>query len=192
MPSLWTDTIETHRREVRDAILDTAAALATERGVLSVTMSQIAQDTGIGRATLYRYFPDVESILLAWHDREVAAHLAYLAEVRDGAPDLAGRLEAVLHTYAQLSHHARRHQDGSIGELLHRGDRIGLAERRVHDMIRDLLAEAADAGIVRNDVPPGELASYCIHALAGARDERSKAAVDRLVAVTVDGLRHRG
>jgi AcrR family transcriptional regulator len=191
MPNLWTETIETHRREVRDAILDTAATLATQQGVLSVTMSQIAEETGIGRATLYRYFPDVESILLAWHDREVAAHLAHLAEVRDGVPDLAGRLEAVLHTYARLSHHARKHQDASIGELLHRGDRIGMAERQVHEMIRDLLAEAAVAGIVRNDVPPGELASYCIHALAGARDERSKAAVDRLVAVTVDGLRHR-
>jgi AcrR family transcriptional regulator len=192
MPNLWTDTIETHRREVRDAILDATAALAMEQGVLSVTMSQIAEDTGIGRATLYRYFPDVESILLAWHDREVAAHLAHLAQVRDGASDPAKRLEAVLRTYARLSHHARRHQDASIGDLLHRGDRIGVAERQVHAMITDLLSEAAEAGVVRDDVPPGELASYCMDALAGARHERSKAAVDRLVAVTVDGLRRRG
>jgi AcrR family transcriptional regulator len=189
MPNLWTDTIETHRREVRDAILDATAALAMEQGVLSVTMSQIAEDTGIGRATLYRYFPDVESILLAWHDREVAAHVAHLAQIRDEASDPAGRLEAVLRTYARLSHHARRHQDASIGDLLHRGDRIGVAERQVHAMITDLLSEAAEAGVVRDDVPPRELASYCMDALAGARYERSKAAVDRLVAVTVDGLR---
>ena len=39
-------------------------------------MSQIAEQTGIGRATLYKYFPDVEAILLAWHERQVTGHLA--------------------------------------------------------------------------------------------------------------------
>ena len=53
MPKLWTETIEAHRREVRDAILDAAASLVGEHGLLSVTMSQVAELTGIGRATLY-------------------------------------------------------------------------------------------------------------------------------------------
>ena len=54
MPKLWTETIEEHRREVREAILDAAWALAAEHGPLSVTMSQVAQAAGIGRATLYK------------------------------------------------------------------------------------------------------------------------------------------
>src|SRR5918996_4902222 len=62
VPRLWTETIEEHRRAVRDATLDTAAALVGEHGLRSVTMSQIAEETGIGRATLYKYFPDVEAI----------------------------------------------------------------------------------------------------------------------------------
>ncbi len=37
-----------------------------------------------------------------------------------------------------------------------------------------------------------ELASYCVHALAGAGAQRSKAAVRRLVSVTRDGLRPPG
>ena len=65
MPKLWTVTIEEHRRAVRDATLDTTAALVAERGLASVPMSRIARDTGIGRATLYKYFPDVEAILAA-------------------------------------------------------------------------------------------------------------------------------
>ncbi len=80
VPSLWKDTIEAHRREVRDAILDNTWALATEHGLTSVTMSQIAERTGIGRATLYKYFPDVEAILLAWHERQITGHLDHLAE----------------------------------------------------------------------------------------------------------------
>ena len=189
MPKLWTETIETHRREVRDAILDTTAALVTEHGLLDVTMSQIAEETGIGRATLYKYFPDVEAILLAWHDRQIAAHLAHLSEIRDQGAGAGERLEAVLEAYALLSRHSRGHQDARIAELLHRGDRMGRAQRQVHDMIRDLLAAAAKEGEVRDDVPPDELASYCVHALAGAGIQRSKAAVGRLVSVTLAGLR---
>jgi hypothetical protein len=42
---------------------------------------------------------------------------------------------------------------------------------------------------VRSDVPPGELAVYCINALNGAGSLPSKAAVERLVTVTLAGLR---
>src|ERR671914_2567091 len=99
MPRLWDDTIEAHRREVRDAVLDTTAELVAEQGLRSVTMSQIAEGTGIGRATLYKYFPGVEAILLAWHERQIASHLEYLAEVRDQAGDARQRLEAVLEAF---------------------------------------------------------------------------------------------
>jgi AcrR family transcriptional regulator len=189
VPKLWTETVETHRREVREAILDTTAALVAEHGLLAVTMSQIAEETGIGRATLYKYFPDVEAILLAWHDRQVAAHLAYLSEVRDQGTDAGERLEAVLEAYALLSRYSRGHHESGFAELLHRDDQFGRAQRQVHEMIRDLLAAAAKAGDVRDDVPPDELASYCAHALAGAGGQRSKAAVRRLVSVTMAGLR---
>ena len=79
MPKLWTETIEAHRRAVHEAVLDTTAALVAEHGLRAVTMSQIAEQTGIGRATLYKYFPDVEAILVAWHDRHVSGHLEQLA-----------------------------------------------------------------------------------------------------------------
>src|SRR5262245_22014053 len=104
MPKLWDRTIETHRREIRDAILETTATLATKRGLASVTMSQIAAETGIGRATLYKYFPDVEAILAAWHQRQVARHLSQLATVRDQGGSAGERLEAVLTAYAIINH----------------------------------------------------------------------------------------
>src|SRR5688572_13267214 len=104
MPRLWSKTIEAHRREVRDATLDTAAALVAEHGLRSVTMSQIAEKTGIGRATLYKYFSDVEAILVAWHERQINTHLENLAEVRDQAGEAGERLEAVLEAYALISH----------------------------------------------------------------------------------------
>ena len=187
MPRLWNETIEAHRREVRDAILDTTWALVVEHGLLSVSMSQIAEKTGIGRATLYKYFPDVESILLAWHDRHVSGHLEHLAEVRDRSGDARERLEAVLEAYAlvQYNHEERGTE---LGALLHRGEHVARAQQRLHEMIRDLLTEGAETGHVRDDVAPDELAGYCLHALAAAGSLSSESAVRRLVRVTLTGL----
>lgn len=189
MPRLWTDTIEAHRRAVREATLDTTAALAAEHGLASLTMSQIAEQAGIGRATLYKYFPDIESILTAWHERHVARHLDHLARVRDQASGPAGRLRAVLEAYALITH--ERPHGTELAALLHRGEHVTQAERHLRDLVRDLLAEAARAGDVREDVPPGELASYCLGALGAAASLPSRAAVRRLVTVTLTGLHPR-
>jgi AcrR family transcriptional regulator len=189
VPRLWNETIEAHRRDVRVAILETAAALVAERGLLSVTMSEIAEKTGIGRATLYKYFPDVEAILLAWHERQISGHLEYLAEVRERAADAGERLEAVLEAYALVAHESQGHQDTELASFLHRDEQVDRAWHQVLGMIRDLLAEAAEAGEVRNDIAPGELARYCLHAVTAAGSLPSKAAVRRLVSVTLAGLR---
>jgi len=189
VPKLWTETIEAHRRAVRDATLDAAAALAAEHGPTSVTMSQIAEETGIGRATLYKYFPDVEAILVAWHERQIARHLQQLAEVRDQAEGAGGRLEAVLQAYAVIMH--EHPQDTELAALVHRGEHLARAQEHLSDLVRDLLAGAAETGDVRDDVAPDELAGYCLHALTAAGNLPSKAAVRRLVFVTLAGLRPR-
>ncbi len=187
MPKLWNETIEAHRHEVREAIMATTVALVTEHGLATVTMSQIAEGAGIGRATLYKYFPGVEAILMAWHERHVSGHLQHLAQVRDHAGGTPGeRLQAVLEAFALISH--ERH-DTEFAALLHRGDHVIHAQQQLSNLIQDLLIEGADSGDLRNDVAPDELASYCIHALTAASALPSKAAVHRLVAVTLHGLR---
>jgi AcrR family transcriptional regulator len=186
VPRLWNETIEAHRRAVRDAILETTWALVAEHGLRSVTMSQIAEKTGIGRATLYKYFPDVEAILLAWHERHVTGHLEHLAELRDQAGDARERLEAVLEAYALIQH---KRQATELAALLHRHEHVARAQQHLTDIIRDLLTEAAQTGDVRGDIAPEELASYCLYALAAASSLPSEAAVCRLVTVTLAGLR---
>ena len=185
VPRLWDETIEAHRRAVRDATLDTTAALVAEHGLASVTMSEIAERTGIGRATLYKYFPDVEAILLAWHERQVAEHLQHLAVVRDQAGHAGARLNAVLEAYALMVHD---HEDGDLAVLLHRGAHMARAHQQLRDFVRDLLTEGAASGEVRDDVAPEELANYCLHAVAAARGPPSKAAVRRLGTVILAGL----
>lgn len=187
MPKLWTDTIEAHRAAVRDATLDTTAALVAEHGLASVTMSQIAEHTGIGRATLYKYFPDVDAILLAWHQRQVSAHLNHLAAVRDQTSGSAAqRLHAVLAAYAQIANH---HPDNELTAMLHRGPHLAHAEQHLRELVTDLIADGARAGEVRDDIAPAELATYALHALTAASSLRSQAAIRRLVSLTLAGLR---
>ena len=188
VPKLWNETIEAHRAAVRDAILENTWALVAEHGLRSVTMSRIAEETGIGRATLYKYFADVEVILLAWHERHVAGHLEHLARLRDGDGDARERLEAVLEAYALICHHRGQHA-AELAAFLHRDEHAARAQRRLTDIVRDLLTEAADTGDVRVDIAADELASYSLHALAAAGSLPSEAAVRRLVAVTLSGLR---
>lgn len=188
VPKLWNETIESHRREVRDAILTTTATLVFEQGLRTVTMSQIAEETGIGRATLYKYFPDIDSILAAWHTREIGQHMHQLAEVRDRAGDPGAKLRAVLVTYALITYRTRGHHDAELVRLLHHDDHIGHAQHQVRQLVVALISEAAAAGMLRDDVSSEELADYCLHALSAAGGMASEAATRRLVEVTLNGL----
>jgi AcrR family transcriptional regulator len=187
VPRLWTETIEEHRRAVHDATLDAFAALLAEHGLASVTMSQLAAAAGIGRATLYKYFPDVEAVLVAWHERQIARHLRLLEQARDAADGPAARLEAVLSAFAQIQH-AHHGSDLPVA-MLHRGGHVTEARRQLHVLVSDLITACAVSGDIRPGVPAGELASYCLHALSAASGMPSRAAVRRLVAVTLAGLR---
>jgi len=192
---LWTETIDEHRRAVRDATLDATAALVAEHGLAGVSMSRIAERTGIGRATLYKYFPDVDAILLAWHQRQIAEHLQQLTEIRDRARSQAPAtpatvLRAVLEAFAfiQYGHHAGG-AGAELQAMVHRGEHLAHARRRLRALLADPLRAGVDTGDVRADLPTDELAAYCLHALTAAADLSSKAAVRRLVALTLDSLR---
>jgi hypothetical protein len=71
--------------------------------------------------------------------------------------------------------------------VLHRSAQVRKLQRQLLDLISGLVADAAEAGAVRQDVPAGELASYCVHALAAAGNS-STPAVDRLLDVVWTGI----
>ena len=96
VPKLWNGTIDAHRREVRAAVITAATTLVAEHGLRGVTMSRIAAEAGIGRATLYKYFPDVETILSEWHQDQIAEHLTHLVAITSRAGTARDRLAKVL------------------------------------------------------------------------------------------------
>jgi AcrR family transcriptional regulator len=189
VPKLWNDTIAAHRREVRAAVITATTSLVAEHGLRGVTMSSIAAEAGIGRATLYKYFPDVEAILSEWHQDQVAEHLTHLRDVSSHTGRARDRLAKVIGAFAHMTRAASQH--GGTSELvasLHVADQLSKPEKELRELLTKLIVEGVEAGELRDDVPPNELALFCLHAAAGARYAESEAAVRRLLDLTMTGL----
>ena len=62
MTDEWEASLATHRAQQRTLIQRAAVDLATERGLSSVGMVDVARRAGISRATLYKYFSSVEAV----------------------------------------------------------------------------------------------------------------------------------
>ncbi|MGQ0617566.1 MAG: TetR/AcrR family transcriptional regulator [Acidimicrobiia bacterium] len=185
MPRIWADTIDTHRRQVTDAILDATAELIAEQGPLSVAMSAIAKRAGIGRATLYKYFPDVESIVIAWHTRDFAEHLERLKALSerdtvtlDDVADFVG---------AQRHHHAQHQGDELVGAL---AQTIAGLDRAVEDVVydqvvalmTDLVTKLIERKEVRADLDADVLARWLFHTIHAPPDLDDRAVSQLVVA----------
>jgi AcrR family transcriptional regulator len=139
---------------------------------------------------LYKYFPDLEAVLRAWHERQVGRHLEQLAAAREAAGgDARRQLEAVLSAYASL---AGGHDGSPLAASLHGGEHVTRAQHHLRGFIADLLTEGARAGHLRADVPAAELADYVLAALSAAGGLPAGDARERLVGVVLDGLRPPG
>ncbi len=185
MPKIREKSIDAHRHAVREAALDGAAALISSRGLTALTMSGIAQEAGIGRATLYKYFPDVEAVIHAWHERQINRHLEVLAAIAAGDGSPLERVGRVLESYTALSRHDH---DAAMGALLHRRDHVVHAREHLAASLSHLMDEGMAAGKLRDDMPSTDLAGFCLGAVAAAR-EASEESVERMVDLILSALR---
>jgi AcrR family transcriptional regulator len=74
---------ERKKQRTRDAILETALRLFTERGFDAVSVAEIADAVEVSVRTVYNYFPTKEHLVF---DRMEAFEVALLSAVRDRGP----------------------------------------------------------------------------------------------------------
>ncbi len=155
----------------RERVLAAAARLFAERDGREVTMEQIAAAAGVGKATLYRRYPDVPSIAVALLDE----HERRLQDaVLGGAPPLgpgdppAERLAAFYRAMIDLLEHhghlalaaeagARRYRTGAYRAwVLHLtglldaaglGERPALADALLAPLAPDVYAHQRASGL---------------------------------------------
>lgn len=109
----WSDVRSSFREDQRQAIVLAALELLMEGGSADLSMSMVAERSGISRQTLYRYFPDLNSILAASTEGLASADEALRAWVL-----AADSPHAQLHRFVDGLIDAAKQHHGSIEEFL--------------------------------------------------------------------------
>lgn len=108
MPRISGANIAEHVAAQEAAVVDAARRLFTERGVAAVSLGDIAAEVGLGRTSLYRYFPTKAHILQRWFDLEMQPLVERSQAVVEGpgspAVRLAGWLDVQLDFLTDESH----------------------------------------------------------------------------------------
>ena len=139
--------------DTETAILDAALEEVLTHGIRRTTASDIARRCGIARQTLYRYWPDAQSVFAALVTRELLAVLPALPGATDGLEALA---EAVVDGADRIRRMplVDRLRD-TDPELFARYilDRLGTSQRAIHAELAQAIDAGQSAGFVRTGEP---------------------------------------
>lgn len=97
-----------------EAVVAATCRLATERGLLGLTLAEIAKAAGIGTSTLYTYFSDKEALFNEVYRRAKREAMHFYGAEADPAAPLKGRVRSVWNR--MLEHRLLRHDEVSFME----------------------------------------------------------------------------
>lgn len=140
--------------DTETAILDAALAEVLAHGIRRTTASDIARRCGIARQTLYRYWPDAQSVFAALVTRELLAALPAGAEDSRDLDELVELLVETADGVRRLPLVDRLRDTDP--ELFARYilDRLGTSQRAIHGET----ARRIEAGQLAGFVRPGDAA----------------------------------
>lgn len=107
MPKISAPSLEEHRAETTDRLLDAWGELVIERGYAGVSLADVAARARLARTAIYTYFPDREALLFAWTDREVGRALEMLEGQLSKIPSYTEKLRQFVRL--QLEEFTTRH-----------------------------------------------------------------------------------
>ena len=191
------------RLALRDKILDAADRLLGRLGYRKTTLDDLAREAGIGRRTIYLYFPSKEEIFFASIDRVVERMLAVLRKLSVAKTPPSERLRGMLSARVLVRFDSVHDYHESLDEMLGvlRKGYLERRERWFADEAR-VLAEVIEDGIRQGDLAPVDpestahamilatnaLLPYSLSARElGSRKEVERD-VDRIAALLLSGL----
>lgn len=127
-------------RQRVDTILDAAAALLDEHGPAAATTTEIAHRAGTSVGGLYRYFPDVESLLRALAARNRQRFWASALDQVDGRTGRAF-LEHLMQSYVRFARSEPGFRSLRFGHVLENYLGEHSATASITDTMLDALAE---------------------------------------------------
>jgi AcrR family transcriptional regulator len=168
-----------------ERIVAVARQAFTEHGP-DAPLDDIARRAGVGAGTLYRHFPQREALMEAVYrsDIETLSMTAY-ERLDTHAPDEA--LADWMRELVRFAIHLRGLASALKAALDEHSEVFALCKSMLYDASAAVLTAAQEAGTVRADVQPRDLVLLA-HGVAFASEVAPDAA-DRILAVTLDGLR---
>ena len=76
----------------REQLLDVAAAIALDSGLLALSMESVAQRAGVSKGLGYAYFENADALALALYDREVGELYRRVEAAVSAAGDFEARI----------------------------------------------------------------------------------------------------
>ena len=172
----------------RQRILTAAAEVFTQRG-LDATLDDVARQAGVGVGTVYRRFPDKESLVAELFQDRIDAMVA-VAEAACAAPD-------PWHALVSFLEYAAASMAGDMGlrQMMmfatYGKDRVAYAREQMRPVVGKLVERAQAAGALRPDFSATDVPLIAFM-LASAAEYAGPVQPDvwrRYLAMVVDGMR---
>jgi TetR/AcrR family transcriptional repressor of mexCD-oprJ operon len=155
---------EVLRDRTATAILESAAVVLAERGG-AASMEEIANSAGIGRATLYRYFPNRDELMRAM----AAASVHELANrIEEADLDAVPFAEAIARLARAIIAAGSKYSALSGDPAAHNSHAYPDLDIKVTEPIRALFRRAVADGVLRDDLPADLLMDLFTGLMRGA------------------------
>ncbi|MEU8874875.1 helix-turn-helix domain-containing protein [Streptomyces javensis] len=176
-------------RRNRDKVLAAAVRVFAEEG-LDAHLERIAKEAGVGSATLYRNFPTREALIEAVYRNEVA-------QLCDAVPDLLDEKppHEALRAWTRLFLDyvtAKFGMADALRAIAAAGSNpYGHSREMIQAAITTLMDACAAAGTIRADISPTDMGAALEGIALTSAGPEHRARAERLLDLTLDGLRAR-
>lgn len=114
-----TEPVQQRSAERIEMLLDAAAALIDEGGIDGVTTSAVAKRSGSSVGVVYRYFPNIQSLLRALAVRNMERYLERVAEgVAASGPEPWSSFDSTLDAFVDMTRHENGFRALRFGDVI--------------------------------------------------------------------------
>jgi len=160
-----------------EAALDAALIVFRERGYHAASLADLCKAMKLTPGSVYKAFADKRAVFLAAFDRYKAVRDGEIRAAIAPAPSGFAKIEALLRSYAELSHDAEGRRGclvtGSAVELAtfdpQMADKVAAAVARIEALLRELIRDGVADGSVDASVDVEAAAAHLLCVLQGFR-----------------------
>ena len=137
----------------KQAILDAAQELLGQYGYAGLSMRELAQASGLAKATIYHYFHDKEEIFRQVMERDMRLVHEHIVAAIENETSACGKLQAFIATYFALVHERRTSIMSVMREISKHKElfrEVICAHRHTHlSPLMNLIQQGIDEGVFR-------------------------------------------